>query len=433
MSSILYNSAALSALQALNMTQQSLNTVQNQVSTGLAVATAADNSSYWSVAAQLNQDNGVVTAANTALTEGQSMLSTANSAINSVITTLNSMATALTEATESQRQPHRHQHLSHLARLGAHRRRQQRVVQRPQHPERHRHDDRRSLRDDRRQLCLRLQRDVQWRHGQHHRHGDPDGVWRRSDRHDEHRGQRDNLARSGGDLDFWSSDPSHRRAQRVRDRRCDGVPVGPDPRDADSHKRCLLHRQRGLNQLRLHDPAVQQQRLGHANELHRARFEWAVGCGGATDITAFSAAGGVASFAVSTQTYTPVAASTGLLTQNGIDLTQLGSSGESVVSSGADTTTTVTSSNALTAVNAALTAVTKYASTIGATQDRMTAANTFNSALSTNLQSGVSGLVDANMNTASTQLQALQTQEQLGIQSLSIANQNAQLILKLFG
>ena len=81
MSSVLYNAAALSALQSLNQTQQSLNTVQNQVSTGLAVATAADNSSYWSVAAQLNQDNGVVTAANTALTEGQSMLSTANSAI----------------------------------------------------------------------------------------------------------------------------------------------------------------------------------------------------------------------------------------------------------------------------------------------------------------------------------------------------------------
>ena len=98
MSSTLYNSAALSALQALNMTQQSMNTVQNQVSTGLAVATAADNSSYWSVAAELNQDNGIVTASNTALTEGQSMLSTASSAINSVITTLNSMATALTEA-----------------------------------------------------------------------------------------------------------------------------------------------------------------------------------------------------------------------------------------------------------------------------------------------------------------------------------------------
>ena len=69
MSSLLYNSAALSALQALNMTQQSLNTVQNQVSTGLAVATAADNSSYWSVAAQLNQNDGIVQAANTALTK----------------------------------------------------------------------------------------------------------------------------------------------------------------------------------------------------------------------------------------------------------------------------------------------------------------------------------------------------------------------------
>ena len=43
MSSILNNPAALSALQALQMTQQALSTVQNQVSTGLKVATAADN------------------------------------------------------------------------------------------------------------------------------------------------------------------------------------------------------------------------------------------------------------------------------------------------------------------------------------------------------------------------------------------------------
>ena len=63
----------------------------------------------------------------------------------------------------------------------------------------------------------------------------------------------------------------------------------------------------------------------------------------------------------------------------------------------------------------------------------MTAANSFNSALTTNYTNGVSALVDADMNTASTRLQALQTQQQLGIQSLSIANQNAQLILKLFG
>ena len=70
MSSILNNPAALSALQALQMTQQSLNTVQNQVSTGLSVATAADNSSYWSIAAQLNADSGVVSASNDALSQG---------------------------------------------------------------------------------------------------------------------------------------------------------------------------------------------------------------------------------------------------------------------------------------------------------------------------------------------------------------------------
>jgi flagellin len=98
MNSILNNSAALSALQALNMTQQSLRIVQNQVSTGLAVATAADNSSYWSIGQSLSSDSGMVTASNSALSEGQSVLSTATSAIQQVITTLNSMATQLTEA-----------------------------------------------------------------------------------------------------------------------------------------------------------------------------------------------------------------------------------------------------------------------------------------------------------------------------------------------
>ena len=97
--------------------------------------------------------------------------------------------------------------------------------------------------------------------------------------------------------------------------------------------------------------------------------------------------------------------------------------------------TQVTGTNAadiLTAVNAALNSVTNYAAQIGATQNRMSAMNNLNMALTTNYANGVQGLVDADMNVASTRLQALQTQEQLGIQSLSIANQNAQLILKLF-
>ena len=100
MTSVLNNPAALSALQSLQMTQQSLATVQNQVSTGLKVGSAADNSSYWSIAAQLTADSGVVSASNDALSQGQSLLATASSAINSVITTINSIQTALTQATE---------------------------------------------------------------------------------------------------------------------------------------------------------------------------------------------------------------------------------------------------------------------------------------------------------------------------------------------
>ena len=134
MDSILNNSAALSALQALQMTQQSLNTVQNEVSTGLSVSSAADNSSYWSIAAQLNADSGVVQASNDALSQGQSILATASSAINSVITTINSIQTALTQATNPGADLGNIN--TSLASLGQQldRRRQRRFVQRHERP-----------------------------------------------------------------------------------------------------------------------------------------------------------------------------------------------------------------------------------------------------------------------------------------------------------
>jgi len=98
MSSILTNSSALSALQTLNQTQQALQVTERQVSSGLAVATAADNASYWSIAAQLNSDSGVVTAANQALSQSQAVLSTAGSAIDAVTSTIAKIETALTQA-----------------------------------------------------------------------------------------------------------------------------------------------------------------------------------------------------------------------------------------------------------------------------------------------------------------------------------------------
>ena len=168
MNSILNNSAALSALQALQMTQQSLNTVQNEVSTGLSVSSAADNSSYWSIAAELNADNGVVQASNDALSQGQSILATASSAINSVITTINSIQTALTQATNPGRRPRQHQYVARRAWPAADRGRQRRFVQWLERPERQR---------GLAQLRLRLQRHRDRRYGEHHRLHHPGALW----------------------------------------------------------------------------------------------------------------------------------------------------------------------------------------------------------------------------------------------------------------
>ena len=76
---------------------------------------------------------------------------------------------------------------------------------------------------------------------------------------------------------------------------------------------------------------------------------------------------------------------------------------------------------------------TSAASIVASYSNLVEAQRTFNSALSDAITAGVGSLEDADMNLASTRLQALQTQQQLGIQSLSIANQNSQLVLKLFG
>jgi flagellin len=303
--SILNNAAALSALQSLSMTQQALGTTQREVSSGLAVASAADNAAYWSIGQQLSSDSGIVSSANSALAQGQAVLDTATSAINSVITTINSIQSALTEAT--------------------------------------------------------------------------------------------NPGAALGDINTTLAS------------------LGKQLTDA-----------------------VTGASFNGSNVLDGSTIGTTAGT--VSFVSGFNAAtNNVTSISMSSQSlYTGVAgaAGTGDLVQIGTtalagtyDLTQLGGA----AATGGTTVTATNASDILTAVNAALNAVTNYAAGIGATQDRMTAASTLNSALTTNYSNGVASLVDADMNTASTRLQALQTQQQLGIQSLSIANQNAQLILKLFG
>ena len=83
-------------------------------------------------------------------------------------------------------------------------------------------------------------------------------------------------------------------------------------------------------------------------------------------------------------------------------------------------------------VGTAVTAVNTAAEQLGAASSQIDLQTTYISSLSSSLTSGVGSLVDADMNEASTRLSALQTQQQLGVQALSVANQNSQLILKLF-
>jgi flagellin len=77
--------------------------------------------------------------------------------------------------------------------------------------------------------------------------------------------------------------------------------------------------------------------------------------------------------------------------------------------------------------------MTASASDVGAMVSRTSAQQDFISSLKDTFDTGIGSLVDADMNAESNRLQALQVQQQLGIQSLSIANQSAQAILKLFG
>ncbi|KAA3497830.1 flagellin, partial [Rhizobium rhizogenes] len=62
MTSILTNTAAMSALQTLRSIGQNMENTQARVSSGLRVAGASDNAAYWSIATTMRSDNGALSA-----------------------------------------------------------------------------------------------------------------------------------------------------------------------------------------------------------------------------------------------------------------------------------------------------------------------------------------------------------------------------------
>ncbi len=374
------------------MTQQALSAVQNQVSTGLKVATAADNSSYWSIAAQLTSDSGVVSASNDALSQGQSLMATASSAINSVITTINSIQTALTQATEPGANIGNIN--TSLAALG------------------------KQLTDAVNAASFNGLNVV---NGSVASLNFVSGF---------------NASATGGSINTISF-----TTQALYGLATGGTSTSTTSQSAVTDSATMAQLQAQFAADTADTTAVSYtaptatygQDAVFEDTTNQALTVQSMGLDGTVTTATYTALDGngnsiaqggtptfaaAASYAVTTTVTT--ASSQNLLVQSGKDLTNLNVTG----ATDAETS--------LSAADQALAAVTNYAALIGATQDRMTTAATFNTALMTNYSDGISGLVDADMNTASTKLQALQTQQQLGIQSLSIANQNAQLILKLF-
>jgi flagellin len=85
MSSLLTNSSAMTALQTLQSVSQNMATTQSRISTGLRVATASDNSAYWSIATSMRADSSALSAVSDSLGLSAATVDTQYTALTTVL------------------------------------------------------------------------------------------------------------------------------------------------------------------------------------------------------------------------------------------------------------------------------------------------------------------------------------------------------------
>ena len=100
MSSILTNSAAMTALKSLQATNMALETTQSRISTGLKVGQAADNAAYWSIATTMRSDNKALSTVQDALGLGSAKVDVAYTGMNSAIDVVDEIKAKLVAARE---------------------------------------------------------------------------------------------------------------------------------------------------------------------------------------------------------------------------------------------------------------------------------------------------------------------------------------------
>ncbi len=101
MTSILTNTAAMSALQTLRVVNSGLEQAQQQISSGLRVGKAADNAAYWSIATTMRSDKSAVSAVADAIGLGQAKADTAYNGLTAVSDILSEFRRKLVAATET--------------------------------------------------------------------------------------------------------------------------------------------------------------------------------------------------------------------------------------------------------------------------------------------------------------------------------------------
>ena len=100
MSSINTNVAAMTALQSLTRTNNSLVETQSRISTGLRVAEASDNAAYWSIATTMRSDNKALSTVQDALGLGAATVNVAYTGVKSAIDVVDQIKSKLVAARE---------------------------------------------------------------------------------------------------------------------------------------------------------------------------------------------------------------------------------------------------------------------------------------------------------------------------------------------
>ncbi len=100
MSSLMTNASAMTALQTLQSINKSMDTTQNQISTGYRVATASDNAAYWSIATTMRSDNSALSTISDALGLGAATIDVQYTALTSTVSGLTKIKDLLVSATQ---------------------------------------------------------------------------------------------------------------------------------------------------------------------------------------------------------------------------------------------------------------------------------------------------------------------------------------------